>query len=100
MIKNFHFKMLIGLALYSFVMSAIFIAAGFRSNSHELSIPIGGVFSAIGLFAIITAGAIKSISYRLDKASIAEDPKFPTSGGNAENKKGIQGRDGDAEESV
>lgn len=81
-------------------MSAIFIVAGFRSNSHQPSIPIGGVFSAIGLFAIITAGAIKSISYRLDKASIAEDPKFPTSEGNADNKKSKLAVDGETEEAV
>ena len=78
MIRNFHFKMLIGIALFAFVMSFIYLSSGLRNNSDRVGAPIGGLFSAVGLFAAITAGAIRSINRRLDQADIAEDPEHPT----------------------
>jgi hypothetical protein len=79
MIRNFHFKILIGIALFAFVMSFIYLSSGLRNNSDRIGTPIGGLFSAVGLFAAITAGAIRSINRRLDQAGVAEDPEHPTS---------------------
>ena len=71
--------MLIGIAIFAFVMSFIYLSSGLRNNTDRIGTPIGGLFSAVGLFAAITAGAIRSISRRLDQAGIAEDPQHPTS---------------------
>ena len=79
MIKNFHFKMLIGIAIFCFVMSFIYLSSGLRNSTDRVSTPIGGLFSAFGLFSAITAGAIRSINRRLDHAGIAEDTQHPTS---------------------
>jgi hypothetical protein len=90
MIKNFHFKMLIGIAIFAFVMSFIYLS-GLRNTTDRVGTPIGGLFSAVGLFAGITAGAIRSINRRLDQAGVAEDPQHPTSNVSATNQKADQG---------
>ena len=79
MIKNFHFKMLIGFAIFSFVMGFIYLSSGLRYDTDRVGTPIGGLFSALGFFAALTASAIRSIGRRLDRAGIAEDPQHPTS---------------------
>ena len=79
MIKNFHFKMLIGISIFAFVMSFIYLSSGIQNITGRVGVPIGGLFSAFGLFAGITAGTIRSINRRLDQAGIADDPKHPTS---------------------
>lgn len=89
MIKNFHYKMLIGISIFAFVMSFIFLSSGLRNSTDRVGTPIGGLFSAFGLFAGITAGAVRSINRRLDQAGIADDPAHPTSEVNdAERKRG------------
>jgi hypothetical protein len=40
---------------------------------------LGGLLAFVGLFASITAGAIRSINRRLDQAGITEDIQYPTS---------------------
>jgi hypothetical protein len=80
MIKNFHFKMLIGISIFAFVIGFVYLASGLRNHSDRVGTPIGGLFCAFGLFAAITAGAIRSIHRRLDQAGIAEDPQYPSSG--------------------
>lgn len=87
MIKNFHFKMLIGISIFAFVMSFIYLSSGLRNSTDRVGTPIGGLFSAVGLFAGITASAIRSISRRLDQAGIADDPQHPTSGVSATDQK-------------
>ncbi|MCE9518951.1 MAG: hypothetical protein K8R87_05230 [Verrucomicrobia bacterium] len=83
MIKNFHFKMLIGFSIYAFVMSFIYLSSGLHNSTDRVGTPIGGLFSALGFFAAITACAIRSINRRLDRAGIADDPEHPTSAGKA-----------------
>jgi hypothetical protein len=78
MTKNFHFKMLMGIAIFCFVMSFIYLSSGLRNSTDRIGTPIGGLFSAFGLFSAITAGAIRSINRRLDQAGIAEDIQHPT----------------------
>jgi hypothetical protein len=81
MIKNFHFKMLIGVSILSFVMSFIYVSAALQSSADRIGAPFGGLLSILGLFAAITAGAVRSISRRLDRAGIADDPPHPTTDG-------------------
>jgi hypothetical protein len=81
MIRNFHFKMLIGIAIFAFALGFIFLFSGVASTAQRAVGPIGGLFTAVGLLAAITAGAIRSINRRLDAARIAEDPQYPTSNG-------------------
>jgi hypothetical protein len=79
MINNYYVKMLIGFSIFSFVMGFIHLSSGLSDNSDRVGTPIGGLFSAVGFFAAITAGAIRSINLRLDQAGIPADPQFPTS---------------------
>ena len=79
MIKNFHSKILLGVAIYAFVQCFVFLSSGLQSKTDSISIPIAGRFSAVGFFAAITAGAISSINRRLDHAGIPQDPKHLTS---------------------
>lgn len=73
MIKNFHFKMLIGITVFAFLMGFIYLLPALESDAARVGLPIGGLFSVVGFFASITAGAIRSINRRLDRAGIAED---------------------------
>ena len=86
--------MLIGIAIFAFVMSFIYLSSGLRNNTDRVGTPIGGLFSAVGLFAGITAGAIRSINRRLDQSGVAEDPQHPTSNVSAVKKKAEQAVDG------
>ena len=74
MIRNFHFKMLIGISVFAFVMSFVYLLPALGNDAARVSVPIGGLFSAVGFFASITAGAVRSINRRLDRAGIAEVP--------------------------
>lgn len=74
MIRNFHFKMLIGLSVFAFVMSFIYLSSATGRSVAHVGVPIGGLYSALGFFAGITAGAVRSINRRLDRAGIAEVP--------------------------
>ena len=94
MIKNFHFKTLIGFAIFAFIMSFIYLSSGLKNSSDRVGTPIGSLFSALGFFSSITAGAILSINRRLDKAGIAEDSQYPTSGSHANKDKAQQAVDG------
>ena len=78
MIKNFHFKMLSGISIFFFVISFIFLFSALKNNFAGGGSSLGGLLAFIGLFASITAGAIRSINRRLDQAGIAEDPQYPT----------------------
>lgn len=103
MIKNFHFKMLIGITIFYFVIGFIFLSSGRGNNNERYGTPIGGLFSAFGVFSAITASAIRSINRRLDQAGIAEDPQYPTSkvcSAEQNPNKTEQSAHGDAEESV
>jgi hypothetical protein len=79
MIKNLYFKMLISISTFAFVMSFIFLFSAVRNDADRIGVPIAGRFSAFGLFAGITAGALRSINRRLDQAGIGADPMYPTS---------------------
>ncbi len=79
MIKNFHSKILLGIAVYAFVQCFVYLSSGLQSKADSIFTPIAGLFSAVGFFAAITAGAILSINRRLDQAGIPQDPKHPTS---------------------
>ena len=84
MIKNFHFKMLLGIVVYAFVQCFVYLVSGLQSIAGSIYTPIAGLFSAIGFLAVITAGAIFSINRRLDQAGIPQDPKHPTSSSKVE----------------
>lgn len=90
MIKNFHFKMLIGLSISAFVIGFILLPIGSRAETDRIGGPVGGLFCMVGLFAGLTAGAIRSINRRLGRAGIADDPQYPTSDGRATNQEAEQ----------
>jgi hypothetical protein len=90
MIKNFHFKMLIGLSISAFMIGFIYMPTGSKAKTDRIRGTVGGLFCMVGLFAGLTATSIRSINRRLDKAGIADDPQYPTSNGRASNQKGEQ----------
>jgi hypothetical protein len=90
MTKNFHFKMLIGFSIFAFIMSFIYLSSGLKNSSDRIGTPIGGLFTALGAFSGITAGAIRSINRRLDKSGLEEDPQYPTSGSQTHKKEAQQ----------
>jgi hypothetical protein len=60
-------------------MSFIYLFSGLRNNSDRVSTPIGGLFSAFGLFSAMTAGAIRSMNRRLDQVGVADGSEHKTS---------------------
>ena len=71
--------MLLGASIFAFLMSAIFLSSALLLGLGQVATPVGMLFSALGFTAAATAGAIRSISRRLDQAGIEADPNYPTS---------------------
>ena len=79
MIKNIHYKILLGISIYAFIQCFVYLLSGLESKTASIFTPIAGLFSAVGFFAAITAAAVASINRRLDHAGIPQDPKQTTS---------------------
>ena len=77
MVKNFHFKMLMGISISCFVIGFFYLLSGLQSNTDRVGAPMGGFFCMFGLFAAITADALRAIHRRLDGAGIMDDPQQP-----------------------
>ncbi|MEO5714627.1 MAG: hypothetical protein ABIT37_14165 [Luteolibacter sp.] len=77
--KNFHFRMLIGLAATAMVLSFIYSFSALHNSSDRIGAPISGVFSMLAFGAAITAQAIRSINRRLDQAGLPEENQAGTS---------------------